>query len=89
MWGLGCILLEMFYRKPFFMGTSEINQLEIIAELCGSPNETTLPGWSSLPGVRNSDSQGRIDESDRDGFKGYAERKRCLTEFLSKGGVTM
>ncbi|EST09220.1 Protein kinase domain protein [Kalmanozyma brasiliensis GHG001] len=61
MWGIGCILAEMVMGKPLFKGTSEINQLELIAKLCGSPNETSFPGWSTLPGVKDADPTGRPD----------------------------
>ncbi|SPC64722.1 related to cyclin dependent kinase C [Ustilago sp. UG-2017b] len=61
MWGIGCILAEMIMGKPLFKGTSEINQLQLIAELCGSPNEYSFPGWRSLPGVKDADPTGRPD----------------------------
>ena len=61
MWGVGCILAEMLLRKPLFKGSSEINQLELIAALCGSPNDDNFPGWSSLPGVKNATPSGRPD----------------------------
>lgn len=59
MWGIGCILAEMIVGRPIFKGVSEINQLELIAQLCGSPSEENFPGWSSLPGVRNCGPNGR------------------------------
>ncbi|WFD36877.1 [pyruvate dehydrogenase (acetyl-transferring)] kinase [Malassezia cuniculi] len=59
MWGIGCILAEMVIGRPIFKGASEINQLELIAQLCGSPNDDNFPGWSSLPGVRNCGPNGR------------------------------
>ena len=59
MWGVGCILAEMVIGRPIFKGASEINQLELISQLCGSPNEDNFPGWSSLPGVRNCGPNGR------------------------------
>ncbi|PWN47010.1 Pkinase-domain-containing protein [Violaceomyces palustris] len=61
MWGVGCILAEMVTGKPIFKGTSEINQLELISQLCGSPNEENFPGWSQLPGVKDADPSGRPD----------------------------
>ncbi|CDW96940.1 hypothetical protein [Sporisorium scitamineum] len=61
MWGIGCILAEMITGRPLFKGTSELNQLELIAKLCGSPNESNFPGWTSLPGVKDADPMGRPD----------------------------
>ncbi|KAI3623362.1 BUR1 [Malassezia furfur] len=61
MWGIGCILAEMVTGKPLFKGASEINQLELIASLCGSPNDDNFPGWSKLPGVKNATPSGRPD----------------------------
>ena len=63
MWGVGCILAEMITRKPIFKGTSEMNQLELIAALCGSPNDDNFPGWSKLPGVKNATPSGRPDNN--------------------------
>ncbi|KAH9932200.1 kinase-like domain-containing protein [Fomitopsis serialis] len=50
MWGIGCVLAEMFWRRPILPGGSDIDQLEKIWQLCGTPNETTWPGWDLLPG---------------------------------------
>ena len=61
MWGIGCILAEMVTGRPIFKGTSEIHQLELIASLCGSPNDENFPGWSTLPGVKNATPSGRPD----------------------------
>lgn len=85
MWGIGCILVEMFYRKPYFMGSSEVDQFDLIAKVCGSPNEDTLPGWNSLPGVRNADAQGRLDESITDGVKEFGPYPRRLKQELTMG----
>lgn len=38
-WSVGCILAEMFLRKPFLMGTDWKNQLFLILDLLGSPSE--------------------------------------------------
>ncbi|EJT99462.1 kinase-like protein [Dacryopinax primogenitus] len=50
MWGVGCIMGEMWIRRPMFCGSSDLNQLEKIWSLCGTPTEDTMPGWSLLPG---------------------------------------
>lgn len=81
MWGLGCILAEMILRRPMFKGASEINQLELIAELCGSPNDEVYPGWTSLPGVKNLDNSGntRADKNER-GVVDFGRKPRRVKE---------
>ena len=49
MWGIGCIFGEFFRRSPIFNGKSEIDQLELICEMCGTPSEENWPGVSKLP----------------------------------------
>ncbi len=51
MWGAGCVFGEMFKRKPILAGQSDIHQAQIIFELVGSPNDTSMPGWQDLPGA--------------------------------------
>ncbi|KAL9628294.1 MAG: hypothetical protein Q9164_007331, partial [Protoblastenia rupestris] len=50
MWGVGCVLGEMFKKRPILPGNSDVNQLHLIFDLMGSPTEDNMPGWSSLPG---------------------------------------
>ncbi|TFK49340.1 Pkinase-domain-containing protein [Heliocybe sulcata] len=49
-WGIGCVLGEMFWRKPILAGSSDIDQLDKIWQLCGSPNQQNWPNWDQLPG---------------------------------------
>ncbi|KZO89670.1 kinase-like protein, partial [Calocera viscosa TUFC12733] len=63
MWGVGCVIGEMWFRRPMFCGSSDVNQLEKIWSLCGTPTEETMPGWGALPGcegVKNWLRQERI-----------------------------
>lgn len=41
-WSVGCILAEMYLRKPFLMGTDWKNQLYLIVDLLGTPSEEEL-----------------------------------------------
>ena len=50
MWGVGCVFGEMFKGRPILAGSSDLNQVQLIFDLVGSPNDTNMPGWSSLPG---------------------------------------
>ncbi|KAL5717712.1 cyclin-dependent kinase [Ranunculus cassubicifolius] len=52
MWSLGCIMAELLTKEPLFKGESEINQVNKIFEILGTPNETTWPGFSTLPGAK-------------------------------------
>lgn len=49
MWGMGCILAEMFLKRPLFPGEDDFSQLETIAKLCGTPSSETIPNMSSYP----------------------------------------
>ncbi|WRT70370.1 uncharacterized protein IL334_007368 [Kwoniella shivajii] len=49
MWSAGCIVLEIFVTKPIFQGSDEINQLEVIYSIMGSPKESIWPGVKNLP----------------------------------------
>lgn len=48
-WSCGCIIAEMITGKPLFPGTNDEEQLKLIFELMGYPNEQTWPGFTSLP----------------------------------------
>jgi len=54
-WSCGCILGELFQKKPLFQGANvEMAQLDMISRLCGSPcpsvwpSVVRLPLWSTL-----------------------------------------
>eukprot|EP00126_Sphaerothecum_destruens_P006681 Sdes_comp19479_c0_seq1m10958 len=48
MWGVGCILAELFTGKPLFPGADELDQVKLICKLCGSPSEETWPDVTKL-----------------------------------------
>ncbi|XP_029464079.1 cyclin-dependent kinase 10 isoform X1 [Rhinatrema bivittatum] len=49
MWAVGCILAELLAHKPLLPGSSEIQQIDLIVQLLGTPNENIWPGFSKLP----------------------------------------
>ncbi|CAJ0955809.1 unnamed protein product [Ranitomeya imitator] len=49
MWAVGCILAELLAHKPLLPGTSEIQQIDLIIQLLGTPSEAIWPGFSKLP----------------------------------------
>ncbi|KRY55180.1 Cyclin-dependent kinase 12 [Trichinella britovi] len=48
-WSVGCILGELFTRRPLFQGGSELMQLELISRICGSPTPLVWPEVVDLP----------------------------------------
>jgi cyclin-dependent kinase 12/13 len=48
-WSCGCILAELFIKKPIFQAQTEIDQLEKISKICGSPKPTVWPDVCDLP----------------------------------------
>ena len=66
-WGAGCILAEMYLHKPLFGGATDLEQIEMVIRICGTPTEEYLPGVSSFPDF------GKIK------LQSY---RRCLVEHL-------
>ncbi|KAJ9596503.1 hypothetical protein L9F63_012486, partial [Diploptera punctata] len=48
LWGAGCIMAEMWTRKPILQGNTEQQQLTFISQLCGSMTPEVWPGVESL-----------------------------------------
>jgi len=53
MWATGCILAELLAHKPLFPGKSEMEMIEMIIEMLGSPSEAIWPGFSQLPAIKS------------------------------------
>ena len=47
-WSLGCIFGEMLIGNPIFCGQSEIEQIDLIVKLLGTPEESDWPGLNNL-----------------------------------------
>ncbi|XP_055306762.1 cyclin-dependent kinase 12 isoform X2 [Sitodiplosis mosellana] len=48
-WSCGCILGELFSKKPLFQANAEMAQLEMISRLCGTPTPAVWPSVIRLP----------------------------------------
>ncbi|GAA5884047.1 hypothetical protein JCM3774_001480, partial [Rhodotorula dairenensis] len=51
MWGVACVMAEMYHRSPIFPGQSDFDQAVKIFAACGPPTAESMPGWEKLPGV--------------------------------------
>lgn len=49
MWSAGCIMLELFCKKPVFQGNDEIHQLDVIYKIMGTPSTENWPGLVDMP----------------------------------------
>lgn len=49
MWSAGCIMLELFTKKPVFQGNDEIHQLDVVYKIFGAPTIASWPGMMNLP----------------------------------------
>ena len=47
LFSVGCIIAEMFRTQPLMQGSSSMDQLERIFELCGNPRATDIQSWNS------------------------------------------
>ena len=48
MWGAGCIMCEIWTRKPIMQGETEQHQIKYISQLCGSIRPEVWPGVDKL-----------------------------------------
>ncbi|OMJ28377.1 putative cyclin-dependent kinase 9 [Smittium culicis] len=69
MWGVGCIAAEMLIKRPLFPGKTDIDQLEQIFKLCGSPTNTNWAGWDKLPDALLISEFNRYQRSIKEYFK--------------------
>lgn len=49
MWAIGCILAELLLRVPFLPGDTDLNQIDKIFSVFGTPTEEIWPGVKLLP----------------------------------------
>ena len=47
LFSVGCIIAEMFRTRPLMQGSSSMDQLERIFELCGNPRAADIQSWNS------------------------------------------
>ncbi|KAJ2080458.1 kinase subunit of RNA polymerase II carboxy-terminal domain kinase I [Coemansia sp. RSA 988] len=48
-WSLGCVVLELFLKKPAFQGQNDVDQLEQIFKMVGTPSEDIWTKFKKLP----------------------------------------
>lgn len=52
MWSVGCIMGELIAGEPLFPGQGEMDQMNKIFSILGTPTEEEWPDFSTLPGLK-------------------------------------
>ncbi|CAF1011231.1 unnamed protein product [Adineta steineri] len=52
-WSAGCVLGELLCHRPLLPGRSEIQQIDLIIDMFGTPTEKIWPGLNELPSLKN------------------------------------
>lgn len=47
-WSIGCIFYELVMKKELFAGNNELDQVDKIFSIMGTPQESDLPGMSNI-----------------------------------------
>lgn len=71
-WSCGCIMAELFRRSPLFCGQSEVDQLDKIFQILGTPSEEDWPDnvnllWNAFQRHPSSLIQDHVPEICNDG----------------------
>jgi serine/threonine protein kinase len=82
MWSVGCIFAEMLHKKEILPGANELEQLEKIFALCGTPNEQTWPGIEKLDHYEKFRGTGDIASKLQHKFKLFPPDALSLVERL-------
>ena len=53
MWGVGCIMAELWTKRPIMRGENEMHQLQLISDLCGTIDEHSWPGVANFEMYRS------------------------------------
>jgi cell division cycle 2-like protein len=57
-WSCGCIMAELLAKRPLFIGTNEISQLDAIFRVLGCPTSETWPGIENLENFKKFNFKG-------------------------------
>eukprot|EP01125_Pyxidicula_operculata_P002929 TRINITY_DN1288_c0_g1_i2.p1 TRINITY_DN1288_c0_g1~~TRINITY_DN1288_c0_g1_i2.p1 ORF type:complete len:514 (+),score=85.41 TRINITY_DN1288_c0_g1_i2:912-2453(+) len=82
MWSAGCILGELLMKQALFRGSTEIQQLELIFKLIGSPTDETWPEARTLPWYKTFKIKKNYPAKLKEKFKGHSDKGIDLLERL-------
>ncbi|KAJ2896602.1 serine/threonine protein kinase, CMGC, CDC2/CDK sub [Coemansia aciculifera] len=82
MWGIGCIFAEMLVGKPVFQGSTDLNQIEQVMRICGSPHDSLWPGWRDMPDCKQVDEFTNYPRRVREEFACFGDDAADLLDQL-------
>eukprot|EP01035_Chromulina_nebulosa_P018508 gene18508-24225_t len=71
-WSAGCILAELLYREPLFPGNTDLEQLSLIFNIFGTPNNDDWPNVNLLPNYIEFDNRDPIDSLEHKFLAGWS-----------------
>lgn len=88
-WSLGCIFAELVLMTPLLPGQGEIDQIDKIFKLIGTPSERNWPGSSQLPHMKKFNFKAQPFNNLRDKFKAQLGASFTSAPCLSECGLDL
>ncbi|ACO68406.1 predicted protein [Micromonas commoda] len=82
MWSAGCIFAELLYGKPILPVRDEVEQLDLIFKLCGSPVADEWPEYRELPWSKKYTKQKPFQRRTHEVFRRFPLSARNLIDGL-------
>lgn len=82
MWSAGCIFAELLHGKPILPGKDEMEQLDLIFKLCGSPGVDDWPDFPELPWSKKFTKQKPFPRRTHEVFRRFPLSARILVDGL-------
>jgi hypothetical protein len=76
------VFAEMLTSQPAFPGATEIDQIERIFKVCGSPTPESWPGFAKLPGAQRIKLKQTYPRTFRQRFEKYVKHLRIFWIFF-------
>lgn len=77
-----CVLGELAKRTPLFKGNTELEQIDNIFKLCGTPDEQSWPSVKKLPDWEKFQPKQKYKPSFEQHFKGCVLQSRINNNHL-------
>jgi len=80
MWSAGCIFAELVHGRPILPGKTELEQLDLIFKLCGTPTPENWPDADKLPYAKKFKPKKHYPRRLREVFSRFSPCEKDLLE---------